>query len=448
MIVLLSIAGDRLKEGCQINLSLSALGNVISALVDGKGKHIPYRDSKLTRLLQDSLGGNTKTLMVAAISPADYNFEETMSTLRYANRAKNIKNKPKINEDPKDAMLREYKDEITRLRELLEAASKGLPVTLPMSNAVDAPVIATASAEATSISDHPPTDSPPISSPPGMAIEAPVLSAPPGMGMPPGMEAAPGTEAAPVAAKVEKEVVIVERERLVEVEVLPKAQLQSKQALEEYNQSIIEQRNRLGEELLKHEGAAQIAVAERAALEAKLESMKAKVMHGFKLSGGDATEGSFEVELARKERERRKMQAKLRAKKLKESQLEQERLQAESDKKEAEGELKNAREEAESNERRQVSHCIPCRTDVRRCFGQYVRRLRRRKEMTFCHGLACLRAGAAHQTSREEARRCSRGYRRSHKRGSAGAAASAREHSGPKSRNEALGTSSRNASPL
>ena len=73
-------SGDRLKEGCKINLSLSALGNVISALVDGKGKHIPYRDSKLTRLLQDSLGGNTKTLMMAAVSPADYNYDETLST--------------------------------------------------------------------------------------------------------------------------------------------------------------------------------------------------------------------------------------------------------------------------------------------------------------------------------------------------------------------------------
>jgi len=113
-------SGDRLKEGCKINLSLSALGNVISALVDGKGKHIPYRDSKLTRLLQDSLGGNTKTLMVAACSPADYNYDETLSTLRYANRAKNIKNKPTVNEDPKDAMLREYKMEIERLRKLLE----------------------------------------------------------------------------------------------------------------------------------------------------------------------------------------------------------------------------------------------------------------------------------------------------------------------------------------
>ena len=79
---------------------------MISALVDGKSKHIPYWDSKLTRMLQDSLGGNTKTAMIAAVSPADYNYEESMSTLRYANRAKQIKNKPKINEDPKDALLR------------------------------------------------------------------------------------------------------------------------------------------------------------------------------------------------------------------------------------------------------------------------------------------------------------------------------------------------------
>jgi hypothetical protein len=99
-------SGDRLKEANKINLSLSALGNVISALVDGKSQHIPYRDSKLTRLLQDSLGGNTKTVMIAAVSPADYNFDETLSTLRYASRAKNIKNKPTINEDPKDALLK------------------------------------------------------------------------------------------------------------------------------------------------------------------------------------------------------------------------------------------------------------------------------------------------------------------------------------------------------
>ena len=108
--------GDRLKEATKINMSLSALGNVISALVDGKSKHIPYRDSKLTRLLQDSLGGNTKTIMIANISPADYNYDETIGTLRYASRAKNIKNKPTVNQDPKDAMLKEYADEIQKLK--------------------------------------------------------------------------------------------------------------------------------------------------------------------------------------------------------------------------------------------------------------------------------------------------------------------------------------------
>lgn len=86
-----------MKEAAKINLSLSALGNVISALVDGKTHHIPYRDSKLTRLLQDSLGGNTKTIMIAAVSPASDNYEETLSTLRYASRAKFIQNKPIIN---------------------------------------------------------------------------------------------------------------------------------------------------------------------------------------------------------------------------------------------------------------------------------------------------------------------------------------------------------------
>jgi kinesin family protein 3/17 len=75
-------------------------------LVEGKQNHVPYRDSKLTRLLQDSLGGNTKTVMIAAISPADYNFDETLTTLRYASRAKSIKNKPRINMDPKDALLK------------------------------------------------------------------------------------------------------------------------------------------------------------------------------------------------------------------------------------------------------------------------------------------------------------------------------------------------------
>ncbi|XP_014054139.1 kinesin-like protein KIF3A isoform X1 [Salmo salar] len=112
--------GQRLKEATKINLSLSTLGNVISALVDGKSTHVPYRNSKLTRLLQDSLGGNSKTMMCANIGPADYNYDETISTLRYANRAKNIKNKARINEDPKDALLRQFQKEIEDLKKKLQ----------------------------------------------------------------------------------------------------------------------------------------------------------------------------------------------------------------------------------------------------------------------------------------------------------------------------------------
>lgn len=77
-------------------------------------------------MIQDSLGGNTKTIMVACLSPADNNYDETLSTLRYANRAKNIKNKPRINEDPKDALLREYQEEIKRLKSLLEGGGNGI----------------------------------------------------------------------------------------------------------------------------------------------------------------------------------------------------------------------------------------------------------------------------------------------------------------------------------
>ncbi|XP_053192782.1 kinesin-like protein KIF3C [Scomber japonicus] len=110
------VQGERLKEAAKINLSLSALGNVISALADGRSSHVPYRDSKLTRLLQDSLGGNAKTVMVATLGPAPQHYDETITTLRYANRAKNIQNQPKVNEDPKDALLREFQMEIARLR--------------------------------------------------------------------------------------------------------------------------------------------------------------------------------------------------------------------------------------------------------------------------------------------------------------------------------------------
>jgi len=130
--------GDRLKEATKINLSLSTLCHVISSLVDPKCTYVPYRDSKLTRILQDSLGGNTKTVMIAACGPADYNTDETVSTLRYASRAKNIENKPKINEDPKDAMIREFHDEITRLRAELEKYG-GAGLTMNMENAERGP---------------------------------------------------------------------------------------------------------------------------------------------------------------------------------------------------------------------------------------------------------------------------------------------------------------------
>jgi len=110
--------GQTFDEGKKINLSLTALGSVIDALSSNR-KHIPYKDSKLTRLLADSLGGNTKTVMFANISPASYNIEETIGTLRYASRAKLIKNAPKINEDPKDALIRQYEEEIKALKEKL-----------------------------------------------------------------------------------------------------------------------------------------------------------------------------------------------------------------------------------------------------------------------------------------------------------------------------------------
>jgi hypothetical protein len=95
--------GHLLKEGIDINKGLLALGNVISALGDDqkKGKvFVPYRDSKLTRMLQDSLGGNSKTLMICCVSPASVNYNESLNALRYANRARNIKNKPVVNRDP------------------------------------------------------------------------------------------------------------------------------------------------------------------------------------------------------------------------------------------------------------------------------------------------------------------------------------------------------------
>ena len=120
--------GKRLEECKKINQSLSALGNVIAALTDLKPRtHIPYRDSKLTRLLEDSLGGNCKTTMMAMISPSYMCFSESLSSLKFANRAKNIKNNAKINEDvDQRALLRKYEAELKTLRRELEEKSKNV----------------------------------------------------------------------------------------------------------------------------------------------------------------------------------------------------------------------------------------------------------------------------------------------------------------------------------
>jgi len=123
--------GDRLKEGININMGLLSLGNVISALGEenrGANSHIPYRDSKLTRLLQDSLGGNSHTLMIACVSPADSNLEETVSTLRYADRARKIKNKPIVNKDPKAAELGRLRTQVQQLQLQLIGAAGGINV--------------------------------------------------------------------------------------------------------------------------------------------------------------------------------------------------------------------------------------------------------------------------------------------------------------------------------
>ncbi|KAI3921628.1 hypothetical protein MKW92_018827 [Papaver armeniacum] len=123
--------GVRFKEGVHINRGLLALGNVISALGDEKkrkdGAHVPYRDSKLTRLLQDSLGGNSRTVMIACISPADINVEETLNTLKYANRARNIKNKPIVNRDSISNEMQKMRQQLEYLQAELLYARKGGP---------------------------------------------------------------------------------------------------------------------------------------------------------------------------------------------------------------------------------------------------------------------------------------------------------------------------------
>ncbi|XP_077458933.1 kinesin-like protein KIF1B isoform X25 [Stigmatopora argus] len=142
--------GTRLKEGANINKSLTTLGKVISALAEvdnstskskkkKKSDFIPYRDSVLTWLLRENLGGNSRTAMVAALSPADINYDETLSTLRYADRAKNIKCNAVINEDPNNKLVRDLKDEVARLKELLRAQGLGDILDTPIGSLTTSP---------------------------------------------------------------------------------------------------------------------------------------------------------------------------------------------------------------------------------------------------------------------------------------------------------------------
>jgi len=104
-----------MKEGISINKGLLALGNVIAALTEESKnvRHIPYRDSKLTRILQDSLGGNSRTTMIACVSPAESNYEESLNALKYASRARNIKNKPVVNRDANSMLIDSLRTQIS-----------------------------------------------------------------------------------------------------------------------------------------------------------------------------------------------------------------------------------------------------------------------------------------------------------------------------------------------
>ena len=116
-----------MKEGCEINKSLSCLGDVIKALVDKQnGKKnviVPYRNSSLTRMLQNALGGNSKTYMICAIRPGAKYFDETVNTLQYANRAKQIKNAAVVNENAQDKLVKDLKSENEKLKKQLEMAA-------------------------------------------------------------------------------------------------------------------------------------------------------------------------------------------------------------------------------------------------------------------------------------------------------------------------------------
>ncbi len=137
--------GTTLDEAKMINKSLSALGNVINSLTDGKSGHIPYRDSKLTRMLQESLGGNSRTTLIINCSPSSYNEAETLSTLRFGNRAKTIKNKAKINQERSAAELKELlakaEIEIERLKSIIKGGGgSDRPVTADGKVCLDFPL--------------------------------------------------------------------------------------------------------------------------------------------------------------------------------------------------------------------------------------------------------------------------------------------------------------------
>ncbi|XP_063786803.1 kinesin-like protein KIF1C [Pseudophryne corroboree] len=162
--------GTRLKEGANINKSLTTLGKVISALAEMQSKKkksdfIPYRDSALTWLLKENLGGNSRTAMIAALSPADMNYEETLSTLRYADRAKQIKCNAVINEDPNARLIRELKEEVARLRQLLY--SQGL-ADLALDDGISVPNSLPPSSVPVSPPPEPGSPPPPPLSPPIM----------------------------------------------------------------------------------------------------------------------------------------------------------------------------------------------------------------------------------------------------------------------------------------
>ncbi|POM76404.1 Kinesin-like protein [Phytophthora palmivora] len=337
--------GNRLKEGCKINLSLSALGNVISALVDGKGKHIPYRDSKLTRLLQDSLGGNTKTLMVAAVSPADYNYDETLSTLRYANRAKNIKNKPIVNEDPKDAKLREYKEEIERLRKMLESQSQSRGNGLDTSSGIATPSrpFSTSSGSRTNSSPDLTKDREEIAKYQQEATE--MLERAKRM-----MDEAQALQAQHQTQQTDSTNI----SKVVVKEVIPDSHVKEHNELRELNQSILNQRDRIGQELEQTQVAMEAYMREKEMLHAKLKKIESHILGGA--SGSSSTRGSItgndgdsEVALLRQQVEYRRAQIKLREKAKKQAKNEAMRRALELEKQQVEEELKTAQEAAQAS---------------------------------------------------------------------------------------------------